>query len=87
MERSSAREKVARLQTLAAELASALESDVDQVVTGENQGSGASMRRKTCDSGFYCGKYNCTPPFSCSDYKCTSQFTLGFTTQVAQATE
>ncbi len=81
MDTERAREMLVRLQELAAEIASAIYPDVQGAVTegGADQRAEASMARKKCGSGFYCGKYGCTPPFSCSDFGCTSNFTLKLT--------
>lgn len=79
MASEEAREKLQKLQVLAAEIAAAISSDVSRSVGGELGGETGTARVKKCDSGFYCGKYNCTPPFSCSDYSCSSKFTFGLT--------
>jgi hypothetical protein len=74
MEPEKAIEKLTRLQLLAAEIAAAIQPDMERNVSGD---SATPMLPKMCDSGFYCGKYNCSPPFSCSDFGCSSGFSFG----------
>ncbi len=84
MESEEAREKLTRLQLLAAEIAAAVEPQLEQDVSEEQ----AIERRRPpgCKAGFFCGVYNCTPPFSCSTFRCSkgSAFTFGLEAQVSQ---